>query len=272
MIMYDISEEELNQQALELLAETDITNMKPGSRARAILKVVCRMLRTYYRTLDFNLTMAFVDKATGSFLDSIGLLLNCHREPGESDDNYRYRITHQVYVVEGANRTAIRLRALSVDKVADVYLTPWTFGTGSFTVHVITNNLADLDETVAKVQEELDECEAFGVKGLAMPPKILPVTMKLAITFSGTSQTSVRPTTIADISRAVRAYIDGLGMGEELVLSKINQIVHNVRQQDIVDVALTNMTVKGRPVLISNYKPYWDEKLYVAAASDIQVV
>jgi len=273
MILYDKTEEELNSRAIEFLKNTDITNINtPGSRAKLVLGAINKVLRTYYSTLDFNITMAFVSKANGEFLDFIGELLNCTREFNESDDNYRYRITNQVYVVAGANETAVRLSALAVDDVVDILPTPYTFGTGSFSVHVITNSLDNLASTVIEVQKALNEVEAYGIKGIALAPKILPVKVGLALAFSSDVLPADRVSIGNQTKKAVKKLIDTLPMGGELVLSDLVYAARDLGERKVYDASVVSLFVKNKATLLSNYRPYWDEKLYVKNEDDVSIV
>jgi uncharacterized phage protein gp47/JayE len=272
MILYDKTEEELNAYALEMLGKTNISNDKPGARARIILEIENKVLRSYYSALDFNVTMAFVSKAKDAFLDEIGALLNCTRVEGEDEENYRYRITQQVYVAEGCNQTAIRLAALSVENVVDVVLTPYTFGTGSFSVHVITDSLSTLPDTVRKVQEEMDKVQAFGVKGTAVAPKTLSVGCGLILSFAIGVSDKTKRSIASDTKRAIKSYINSLSMGEELVMSSIIQIARDAGKNKVKDAVISRMEVDKQPILLNNYIPYWDEKLYVSTDDDITIV
>jgi uncharacterized phage protein gp47/JayE len=283
MILYNKTEEELNREALELLSQTAITNTKQGSRAQTILRIINKVLKTYYDALDFNVTMAFVSKAAGAFLDEIGLLLNCTRRTGEEDNNYRYRITNQVYVVEGANKTAIRLAALSVDRVLDVILTPFVFGTGSFTVHVITNTMdeAIVNQTISRVQEVLDEVAAYGVKGVAVAPKVVAFWASIRLFFVSSTNDDTKATIANNIRTAIEEYISNLNMGADFVLSEVVYIAKSIGRGYIQDVVPTkieigrrkeeDVSVTWKQVLIQNYKPYWDEKLFISEQRSIVV-
>lgn len=263
MILYDRSEAELNRIALDYLGNTDITNTKPGSRARILLRTFNRLLRSYYATLDFNVTMAFVSHATGPFLDEIGLLLNCTRLEGETDDNYRYRITHQVESAAAANETAIRLAALSVDGVVDVFLRPYSHGTGSFSVYFTTETPPDPeeeDEILGRVQAAIDSVKAYGVKGVATRPKNLFVSLEVQVGFDPSVRD--RMGISRDIERAVRRRINELSMGEELIITDLIYDIRAAGGDSVKDCSIATMRINNKPVVVHNYKPHWDEKFY----------
>jgi len=268
MIFYDRSEKELNDKALEYLGKTGITNVTPGSRARLLLRVFNRLLRSYYATLDFNVTMAFVSRATGVFLDEIGFLLNCERLPGESDDNYRYRISHQVENAATANETAIRLAALSVDGVVNVYPRAFSFGTGSFSIYFTTETVPapnEEDVVLKQVQAAIDNVRAYGIKGVALRPKNLLVSFDIEIGFSSEleGREAVKNSVKDDIERAIRNRVANLEMGEELIITDIIHEIRSTGGDNIKDCNITSMKINGKPVVIYNYRPYWDEKFYV---------
>jgi hypothetical protein len=59
-------------------------------------------------------------------------------------------------------------------------------------------------------------------------------------------------------------------MGESLVASSLFQIIRNVRSE-ISDVIIQGININDRSILVSNYRPFWDEKLYVRRIEDIEV-
>jgi hypothetical protein len=274
MILYNKTTDELNDEAYALLQQTNLVDPEtnqPGLVAQKLLGVVNELLGTFYETLDINVMMSLVSRATGDILDEIGYLLNCSRNPNEEDDDYRARIVKQVYVAEGANKTALKLKALSVEGVNDVVLTPWVYGTGSFTVHVITESMDEIDTVVAAVQEVIDEVQAFGVKGVAVTPKILALAMSLSVGFGSKVGEEQRNALLESIATDIKNYVNGLAMGEQFVAAKVVQLILD-ENDGITDVEITAMAVNGKAVVIGNYQPYWDEKLYVESESGITVV
>jgi uncharacterized phage protein gp47/JayE len=272
MILYDMTESQLNAKAESLLAHTDITSTRPGGRAISILSIVNKLLRQLYAALDFNIGMSRVDTATGGFLDAIGMLMNCRRMPGESDDNYRYRITNQVYVMQGANETAILMAARSVPGVLDVIPRKYTFGTGSYSLHVIGENRQATEDLIPKVQEAIDEVSAFGVKGVALAPKPLDLEVWLSVAFSSDVSSGLRSSIALDIAGSLRRHINVMSMGQELILSTIIQMVRNIGGEHVRDIYIMRMQINGKPVFISNYTPHWDEKFYVSSIDNIHIL
>jgi hypothetical protein len=80
MAFFERSLAELNRLALEDLVEkTNISQLSPGAKARAILESVNRRLNSAYKTFDSNLAQALLSGATGPFLDLLGDVFNVQR-------------------------------------------------------------------------------------------------------------------------------------------------------------------------------------------------
>ena len=64
----------------ELAANTNITRLSPGSKARSLLEILNTRLEEAYDIFDINLARAFVSSAPGQFLDLIGEIVSVSRE------------------------------------------------------------------------------------------------------------------------------------------------------------------------------------------------
>jgi uncharacterized phage protein gp47/JayE len=79
------SVEEITSRAIrELEDNTVLSDLSPGSVARAILDIVSREMGDLYSSLDFNFTQGMLDKARGTALDALGSLLGISRKIGEN--------------------------------------------------------------------------------------------------------------------------------------------------------------------------------------------
>ena len=79
-MLFERSYNDLIQEALvDLIRQTRVTRVSPGSKARAILEAASRNLNEAYRTFDLNFARAFLSGAKGRYLDFIGELLGLSR-------------------------------------------------------------------------------------------------------------------------------------------------------------------------------------------------
>jgi uncharacterized phage protein gp47/JayE len=252
-------EEILQSMDYRLRFETDITNTDPGSVARTFLEVLTEELYEFYNELELSVTMGFVSSAAGRYLDMIGMLLDCSRNLGETDDEYRARITNQVYVVAGANLTAIRIKALSVEGVKDVIFKEYSHGTGSFSCYVLTEEAQTSRATLNAVQAAVDDAKAYGVYAEVKTPVLIPVELMVRLVFSNDAGAAEKNTIRQSAIREVRNYINNLTIGETLVINELIQRIMDISTK-IKDLDIYGMNVDGASRYITNASSKWDEK------------
>lgn len=260
-------EEILNDLDYRLRSMTDITSTEPGSVARTFLEVLTEEFYEFYTELELAVTMGFVSTATGRYLDMIGALLNCERQADETDENYRARIVSQVYVVAGANLTAIRLKALTVEGVKDIVFKEYSHGAGSFTCYVITNDAQTSLATLNAVQAALDEAKAYGIYAEAKTPVLIPVELMVRLIFSNDAGAAEKTTIRQSIVREVTEYIDNVEMGEMIIINELIQRIMDVSTK-IKDLDIYGLKVNGISRYVNNVSAKWDEK-FILDALDI---
>ena len=252
--------EELTNSMQEYLENnTSITYFGDGSIARALLEAVNEEIEGFYEELDFNMTMSFVSTARGNFLDLIGRLLDCERRTAESDENFRYRITNQVYKVAGANITAVRLSCLSVDNVKDLSMRPHTRGAGTFTMYVDMYDWDRKEETLEIVRERMEENQGFGIMGEVLEPNKKPVDLigRVHITESldQVAKNSIRRNCARDIER----HISTINTGESINASQVIRAATE-SSDHIIDFKVDEFYIDDEPRTFSTKSAEWDEQ------------
>lgn len=249
-----------------LKQNTPITNFSAGARARAILQCVSMDVARLEAQISDAALLAFVSRAVGEYLDWIGDLVLCERTPGESDDNYRYRITHRLEDAATANRAAVRLACLAVDGVKDIYMVPFTHGTGSFTVYVIPEDSLKQDDVLHSVQAAISSTAGYGIRGTASLPRYikLAIDVRLAMSYAG-GVSAIAP----QVRDAIRMHVESLGMGDPLIINALERDIMNV-SPGIADVEIATLAIDGKPALIQNHSLYWDEKFSISP-NDIMI-
>lgn len=263
--------EELASDVIERLEEnTPFTNVAAGGRARAIADLLIAKIADLYQDLDGLQKSAFVSTAKGVFLDLHGELVGVRRQPGESDQNYLYRITHALDAV-GGRREAIRLAALSVPLVRQVEIKPYTHGSGSFSLIVVPHAIEQMDEAVSLVEEAIAPVVSEGIRAVVRGPSIKEVKLKLVLSFRETASEEARRNLRQQVKRAIKAYVDGLDMGRPMLVAGLIHAAMSVAKE-IQNVILMEMHVDGQPLLVRDVIAYWDEKFYVRHLDDIVIV
>jgi uncharacterized phage protein gp47/JayE len=245
--MIKTSSEVLADLQTRLSDKTDVTNVDPGSVARTFLDVLSEEFYQFYTELDLSAVMGFVSTAAGTYLNLIGQLLDCTR------------ITNQVYVVAGANLTAIRLKALAVDNVKDLVFKQYTHGAGSFSCYVISNDPTLDRTTVAAVQSVVDDTKAYGVYAEVLSPVLIPVELQVRLVFSSDASTAEKGTIRQNVTAAITDYIDGLSMGDSFVLNEVIQEIMDVSSK-ITDLDIYGLAVNNVQKFIGNLDCKWNER------------
>jgi uncharacterized phage protein gp47/JayE len=259
------NENELLQEMMtEFEEKTGVNNYSPGSIARSLIEVVNNRVSQYYQYLDIYASMMFLSTSEDKYLDMIGEMLDCTRLAGEEDENYRYRISKQVYSAANANKTAIRLKCLSVPGVKDVIMTPFARGSGSFSIHVITDEVDTPDEIVEQVRVAVEEVKAEGIKSIVTKPRIVPID----ITFSCLTKVNVTTSSIASqIKATLQDYIDTIGMGTELSIYKITNLANS--NENVEQLVLSSFKINGQQIVVRDkYQPEWDERTYIRSITE----
>jgi uncharacterized phage protein gp47/JayE len=75
----DPQDEIFSQVLLKVMKNTGITRTSPGSKARTIIESVVGKIASAERTFEENMGHAFLDSASGSYLDKIGYMLGVTR-------------------------------------------------------------------------------------------------------------------------------------------------------------------------------------------------
>jgi uncharacterized phage protein gp47/JayE len=239
----------LNEMISQLRNTSDITNFSAGSMARTLLEVINTQLDTIYTSLNINLMQSFVSTASGTYLDYIGALIGCVRISGETDADYRYRITQQYLSFTRANETAVRLACLAVPGVKDVIMDEFHYGTGSFAIYIITDDLIPGQTTLTAAQSAVNENKSFGIYAKALAPNIADVNINYSFTFKKNSVNNIGSIT-SSLRENIQKYFDGLGMGGAVDISYLVRLPYtlfsNVLESRILKLEIDNQTVYSR--------------------------
>jgi hypothetical protein len=252
---------EIMEETLKELEAMGITETDAGGVARLLLYIINKRLATYYETLNINQMQAFVSHATGFFLDKIGRLLDCDRRPEEigNDDAYRYRITKQIQVVASANRMAVRLAALSVSGVQDVKMKPFTHGTGSFSIYVISEDVFTPESILEEVRQKMDEFASFGIRAEVFRPYLVPVELRTRLLFKKNVSDLDKKLIISQANEAIRQYMNSRNAGDPFSFDTLTSNIQSLHE-DISDIIYFDFKVNNRPAFIKDQTCAWNER------------
>jgi uncharacterized phage protein gp47/JayE len=253
--------EMLQEMLLELQTTTGITNVTAGSIARSLLEIFNKRLSSAYEYFDTYTSMSFLSTAQDMYLDMIGEMLGCTRLAQESDNNYRYRISQQVFTAAAANRTSIRLRCLAIPEVRDVIITPYSHGNGSFTIHIITDEIDTPASVLAKADTIVRENKAEGIRAIVTKPKIVPIDIRFSVTRK-TGNTMSETAIASQIKESIRDYVDMISMGGTVSTDEL--LTRAQGNANLAQAYINSLTIDGSTIILDAlYSLDWDEKAYI---------
>jgi hypothetical protein len=190
----------------------------------------------------------------------------------ESDDNYRYFLSKQVNSAEAANEAAIRIAALAVPGVSDIYLRRWTYGIGTFSVHIVSTTPVVGQGLINAVSESVGRVAAYPEKFTVAGPDYIGVKLVVGLTFIPSTTQAERDGLVSSAARVVVDYINNIELGGSLIINEIIQRVMDLSDK-ILDTTLTDMNLGRyniklnkleylRPVIIGNQKAGTHQKFY----------
>lgn len=158
--------EEIIDAALrQLTAQTNITQLAPGSKARALLEIVSRQLSQQYQVFDTNLANTFVSTARGEALDLIGELVGLERLPPVTAGTI-VGSQNVIFYTEAANFGAINNNSpITITKGTRIWSSPSAVGADDSIIFLVRQDvvLPTSATEVAIPVEATQQGEVFNV-------------------------------------------------------------------------------------------------------------
>lgn len=260
MLINDKDFKSLQEQTKKAMEEVGFSTT-PGAIAKLFADILNENISDFYEALTLNHVQSFITSATGEFLEAIGILLNCTKITGETDSDYKKRITHQCLSLANANETAIRLAVLSVDGVEDVAMKRYSHGPGSFTViPIITNNDVNV---LSLVKEKVLKVNSYGEKITIKSPDYKLVKMSVNLIYSTNTSDVEKQNIAVSVREGIIKYINSLKTGESLI---INELTQRIMQTDdnIINYSCSGFKINNENVLFINQGSRWDERFAIS--------
>lgn len=179
----------------------------------------------------------------------------------ESDSNYRYRLSNATLAAERANEISIRLASLSVSGVADVLIKKYARGIGSYDIIVTPTEGTATQALLDGVQSAIEDVQAFGMKGTAVSPTVVPVDIEVKLVFTDNATDYEKGVIRTNVITAIETYIVNIPIGGTFILNEMRQQIMDVSVK-IRDHVITCYYFRGEPHFYGNVEIYWDEMFY----------
>ena len=175
---------------------------------------------------------AHLYSAEGEGLDRIGQEKNVPRLPGESDENYRYRLAQAELALYGDNPEAIRQALLKVDGIKEVVLVPYTFGAGSGTVLLVAHDPYAGEELIQQANAVLRSVSPWGNRIVAALPQPRALGMEIQLELAGEMTEQERTLLREQVRLVILEYLTSI-LPETMIISGLMARILEVTREGL---------------------------------------
>lgn len=179
----------------------------------------------------------------------------------ESDDDYRARIAASNTARQGTNETAIRLAALGAENVADVVVSQFSRGSGSFEVMVIPTGNRVPEASMQRIRSSVEAATAFGVSFDVREPDYVQLKLEMRVNFVNDASEGSKAALLRAIETDVLAYIGDLRPGDEMSISRVQSLALGASSL-VQDAVVTYLCVDKKAQIVRNVR-LEDDELFV---------
>ena len=134
-------------------------------------------------------------------------------------------------------------------------------GIGSYSVLVLPVEGLATSTLVASVQTAIDGVQAYGIKGTATSPEIVPVDIEVRLVFISGTTVEAEDRIKLDVKTAIEQYITNIPIGGEFILNELRQQIMDVSEK-IKDHDIHCYYFREQPHILGNVEIEHDERFY----------
>jgi len=179
----------------------------------------------------------------------------------EGDSDYRARISASNTARQGSNEAAIRLAALGAPQVADVSVSEFSRGSGSFEVMVIPTGNRVPEASIQQIKSRITNVAAFGVSFDVREPDYVQLKLEMRVKFSPDMSEGQQATLLRGIEADVLSYIGDLRPGDEMSIARVQSIAL-AASSGVQDAVITYLCVDKKSQIVRNVR-LADDELFV---------
>lgn len=139
----------------------------------------------------------------------------------ETDDSYRYRLANIFKAKNQATEASIRLAALSVPGVSDVYPVNAEQGPGSFGLYIESTTSTVSSALVSSVADTVQRVTSFGIRPFVSAPISLGVEFVAAVHWSSRATQSDKSIGYGAMRTAAEVYLNSLRRADPLIMANL---------------------------------------------------
>lgn len=196
-------------------------DLAEGSVLDSFILASSEAIEQAHQEIENNKNPHIFTNLKGSDIDSMGMLVGCSRLPGETDDNFLYRMLNWNTSNQASNSTAIEAALQNMTYCSNVSHVPFTQGVGTATAYIIPKKLDDetIKAAIAETKERLKNVVSKTSYIEYTVPKMLPVKLVAYISILKDEE-NVK----VNIENKLKNYINNIIPGEKLDVGVINKI------------------------------------------------
>lgn len=267
-LLYDKSEQDLNNETTKFLIENNIVT-SPGGAVKLLLNIQNKLQADFYTTLRVNMLMHHITTSKGAWIDSLAVIVNCYRYTGESDDDFKFRVEHQILAAATSNSMAVRLAILSIANVEDVSFDDFKFGSGSFIGYIVTSDKSLDQSLIQSVINAVTPICGFGIKFDITVPYYLEVVIKVKLYLNTVTDTEEQSILI-DTTNAIKDYFSSINIGQPIIVDTLSEKIKSV-STNILSFQCYEIDIDGKQSMFTDQKCYIDERFIIADNNSIMV-
>lgn len=209
-----------------------------------------------YKEIENNKNPHIFTNLKGSNIDSMGMLVGCARQAGETDDNYLYRMLNWNTSNQASNSTAIESALQNMTYASNVTYVPFTEGVGTATAFIIPKKLDSetIDNALKETKERLKNVTSKSSYIKYTVPKMLSVNIVCYISILK-DETNVKN----NIQKKMETYINNIVPGDELNVGVLNKI--GVNEPNVNYFSVSTIIINGKELQDINVMQKLEEKL-----------
>ena len=262
-LVFNTSFDSLQNKAKKLLNEVGFST-ESGSVAKLFMSIVNSEISDFYTLLDEKILLSFLSTSSGNYLDKIGYLLNCIRNTGENDEDYKDRISKHILIVESSNEYCILSTAKNIEGVNNVYLKNYIYGPGSFAVIVSSSDEYNISENVLQnVYNALNEVVAYGTKYIVSAPINKYISMTINLSFKNNIGDILINEIKTKVKTEVSKYINSLSLSNNFIPSKFISTVMSVSEY-ITNMSCSEFMIDNELVDFVEQKAICNERFLIS--------
>lgn len=195
----------------------------------------------------------------------------------EDDESLRYRLRLKLQSTGGAAEVDLRSSILQVPGIQDVVFKPLA---GTYLVYVYGISPAVPPSLLSLVQTAINSRTAYPLTGTAVVPDLVGISLSTTLHLKSGLSTVDQAAVISAAGQAAADYINNLGVGQELVINRIADLIMNSDGR-ILDVGDPDKPIQEIFIwrsrldatrysrfLVNNYTPVIGERIVVESITN----